>query len=171
MKKQSKFICSMIAILVGAALTLTQTSCNSDPCSGLICKNGGTCAKGICDCPAGYTGPKCDTAYSKQFVGTYPGTDAASAGSPATLDTVIITADSVNGAYAIIINAVHYGIKFNASVQNNSIAILPQSVVINSVTTDSVSNGSGTFTLPIATINYTLKGTASDTIKFTGVKQ
>lgn len=30
-----------------------------DPCEGIICINGGTCANGECNCPEGYTGSDC----------------------------------------------------------------------------------------------------------------
>jgi hypothetical protein len=32
---------------------------NPDPCVGITCLNGGTCANGLCVCPQGYTGANC----------------------------------------------------------------------------------------------------------------
>jgi hypothetical protein len=33
-----------------------------DPCDTVTCLNGGTCVDGVCHCPAGYTGNRCQTA-------------------------------------------------------------------------------------------------------------
>lgn len=67
---KNKLFNSMIAFaLMGAMLTLTN--CNKsddkdeDPCSVLVCQNGGEKIAGsdgcLCNCPAGYTGLHCET--------------------------------------------------------------------------------------------------------------
>jgi len=35
-----------------------------DPCSGVTCLNGGSCSGGVCNCPTGYTGTRCETKVS-----------------------------------------------------------------------------------------------------------
>lgn len=37
-------------------------SCQKDPCSSVVCYNGGVCVSGFCDCPPGYSGDQCQTA-------------------------------------------------------------------------------------------------------------
>jgi EGF-like domain len=39
--------------------TVIYSSCSKDPCSGVICLNGGSCAAGKCICASGYTGETC----------------------------------------------------------------------------------------------------------------
>jgi len=36
------------------------SSCNEYSCENTLCKNGGVCVDGTCDCPEGYTGSYCD---------------------------------------------------------------------------------------------------------------
>ena len=47
------------------------TSCEDDPCSDVICENGGTCVEGTCNCTDGYEGADCSTLSADKFVGTY----------------------------------------------------------------------------------------------------
>ena len=62
-------------------------SCRKDPCTGIVCKNGGNCINGICNCPASYTGSDCGTektpssvTISKIVLTNYPMTDGSGAG-------------------------------------------------------------------------------------------
>lgn len=42
------------------ALAVGFTSCkDDDPCGGISCLNGGTCANGACNCPTGFEGSDC----------------------------------------------------------------------------------------------------------------
>lgn len=52
----------------------------TNPCSGIVCKNGGSCNNGACNCVGGYTGTFCDVAPGQtvppsptQAPGTLPG--------------------------------------------------------------------------------------------------
>jgi hypothetical protein len=49
------------------------SSCETDPCTQLSCKNGSTCTEGYCRCPTGYEGAECETKISDKFVGMYIG--------------------------------------------------------------------------------------------------
>ena len=65
----------------------TISACKKDPCKGIVCKNGGTCANGDCNCPTGYTGSDCGTektpssvTISKIVLNSYPMTTTSSTG-------------------------------------------------------------------------------------------
>ena len=49
---------SLIMASVIALCTLIS-SCEKDPCEGIICENGGNCVSGMCDCPNNYEGAFC----------------------------------------------------------------------------------------------------------------
>jgi hypothetical protein len=53
--------------------TIAYTSCNSNPCKDIVCKNNGTCREGKCACPSGYEGPFCSSKVSDKFVGYFDG--------------------------------------------------------------------------------------------------
>lgn len=51
----------LVWLLLAAFAGLPWSGCKEDPCTNIICKNGGVCINGDCDCPAGYEGPDCGT--------------------------------------------------------------------------------------------------------------
>lgn len=58
MKKLSYIL--VAALLVVSTFSLvTYTSCNSDKCKDISCKNGGSCADGVCTCTGSYKGDLC----------------------------------------------------------------------------------------------------------------
>ena len=44
----------------------------SDPCAGVVCRNGGTCDAGACTCGAGFSGANCETATATPSVTALP---------------------------------------------------------------------------------------------------
>lgn len=46
-------------VLLSLCILLIINSCKKDPCEDTICQNGGLCIEGICDCPPGYSGLRC----------------------------------------------------------------------------------------------------------------
>jgi len=54
--------------VVGVGLGL---SCRRASCEDVVCLNGGTCRGGRCQCPAGFSGARCETKWSDAIVGRY----------------------------------------------------------------------------------------------------
>lgn len=51
--KKRLFLFVLLAVLLAAACK------KDDPCDGITCVNGGTCANGSCNCPTGFEGSDC----------------------------------------------------------------------------------------------------------------
>lgn len=72
MKKFQYALITALAFL-GISSAVFFSSCEVDPCSELSCKNGGNCANGHCQCPAGYEGAECEFKAADRFIGRYVG--------------------------------------------------------------------------------------------------
>lgn len=54
------------------------------PCEGVVCLNGASCSDGVCICPKGFEGNKCQIKWSDKFTGNYTAVDDCNAvGNPA----------------------------------------------------------------------------------------
>ncbi len=85
MKKQIKLVAlSTFSFL--ALIAIVFSSCEKQeqsfgpttfykPCQNVICLNGGICADGVCQCPDGFEGTKCETRSVDKFVGAYDAFD------------------------------------------------------------------------------------------------
>lgn len=62
-------ICSFLSI----ATVVTYSSCTTDSCKALKCRNGGTCADEFCRCPDGWEGTQCELFTRNKYVGKYHG--------------------------------------------------------------------------------------------------
>ncbi len=90
-----KFIKSILltaATFVAFTGVVLYSSCEKDPCSGVSCKNGGSCAMGACKCPSGFEGPTCSTQSIDRFKGVFAGYKQCNNGAQ-TIDTVFIIGD------------------------------------------------------------------------------
>lgn len=58
---------------VGLSSSVLYTSCTDDSCLKVICRNGGTCAEGLCKCPSGFEGTQCERRAADRFIGGYDG--------------------------------------------------------------------------------------------------
>lgn len=100
---------------IGIAAAVFQTSCNEDPCYGLICRNGGTCVNGYCNCVAGFEGGQCERRTVEQFVGTYHGITKINE-KPVIIDSAFVTGVGVNKVEAVVWSE---GDILNVTVENN----------------------------------------------------
>lgn len=90
MKKIKSILLASFGFLAIGGMVLSS-SCEQDPCTTLLCQNGGSCSDGLCQCPTGYEGAQCEIKTVSRFVGKYKGTTRC------THDNVLfpIVADSV----------------------------------------------------------------------------
>lgn len=61
------------------------------PCDGVICFNGASCSDGVCVCPKGFEGDKCQIKWSDKFTGSYNATDDCNIGGNPTYSVNITT--------------------------------------------------------------------------------
>lgn len=51
---------------------LLYPGCKRDACAEIACENGGICVEeGLCECPEGFSGDRCEVFDYSQFLGTY----------------------------------------------------------------------------------------------------
>ena len=68
--------CFAIALFSACGKKTSNTNSTTlQPCNNVICLNGGTCSDGLCNCPVGYEGNKCETRWSDKFIGNYQAQD------------------------------------------------------------------------------------------------
>jgi hypothetical protein len=82
------------ALFIAFTSIVLYSSCEKDPCTDITCKNGGSCANGVCKCPTGYEDPTCSTPSIARFVGVYAGYTTCNNGAEV-IDTVFIVPISV----------------------------------------------------------------------------
>jgi hypothetical protein len=91
MKKSFMKNAVFFLLVMGWSVVATLTSCKKDepkdPCSGITCLNGGTCANGACNCPPGYAGSDCSqlvtpkkVTITKIQITKFPATEVGGAG-------------------------------------------------------------------------------------------
>jgi hypothetical protein len=54
---------------------IIDSACNKNKCHNVLCLNRGVCNSGICTCPVGYEGVRCETLSRDKFLFTYNGHD------------------------------------------------------------------------------------------------
>lgn len=98
---------AMKKILVTATVMLliffavVYTSCRRDPCTKMVCYNGGVCSRGTCLCPTGFTGSLCQYTSIVYYNNTYTPVYITVNGSQATIpagESVVF--DGTPGDYA-----------------------------------------------------------------------
>lgn len=70
------FITALITVL--AFISTTYVSCKKDEtapspdkCANIVCENGGSCFKGMCSCPGGYEGDRCQVKTMARYTGNW----------------------------------------------------------------------------------------------------
>jgi hypothetical protein len=92
----------LVTIFAMVASTFAFLSCNTNPCSKVVCKNNGTCREGSCACPVGFEGPFCEAKISDKFIGFWDGYVRAYGGNgiggtaPTNVTMIIAPGDSGN---------------------------------------------------------------------------
>lgn len=76
--KHLRLILVSAFVAIASLVVISYTACNKDKCHNVMCLNKGTCDGGICECPVGYEGLRCDTLSRDKFVFTYNGGDTCS---------------------------------------------------------------------------------------------
>ncbi len=70
----SRFL-RLFSLLLAVSVLINFMGCSQakDKCEDIVCQNSGTCTNGICNCPHGYFGTKCETKVNAEFTGNYTG--------------------------------------------------------------------------------------------------
>lgn len=68
---------------------------NKEACT-LNCLNGGSCVDNSCNCSPNWSGPNCDTYFTKKIEGEYSSTDYACANTPQGLKVFDVKVDSTD---------------------------------------------------------------------------
>jgi hypothetical protein len=71
MKSTLRTIFASALVAIAGFTAVTLSSCEEDKCKGISCAYGGSCSEGICNCPAGYEGPQCETINRDRFLGIW----------------------------------------------------------------------------------------------------
>lgn len=107
-------------LTLAVLMLINSTACSpaKNNCDGVLCQNSGTCIAGVCDCPPGYLGLKCETKANAQFAGDYTGQMNCD-GSPNT-ESIPIEGSVNPNAITIHLNSLQ---SLTATVNGNAITI------------------------------------------------
>lgn len=126
--------------------TLLFVQCNK--CNDVECQNGGTCSKGLCSCPTGFTGPECNREDRAQYIGIYTVTGACASNGNS---YITIQRNETRGDRITIKNLDDKGIDVVAKANLIEITITEQTFM------DGTIEGTGKFVDDILEITYTVK--------------
>ncbi len=76
-------------------MVMSIYSCKPEVCEDVICANEGICSGGVCQCPEGYEGVRCETFSRDKFLGTYSVAEDGTLSQPANYSTNIHTTDDL----------------------------------------------------------------------------
>ena len=146
MKKIKSIVYAALTVIF---LTATLVSCNTDKCKDVVCKNGGTCLEGTCDCVAGYYGSFCDSAYSTKLVGAYTCNETCPGVTVGANWSSAVSVSSTTATNVVVTNFGNSGVSATLSVLDGTVTVNPFTVGAFNVT------GSGTYSGNVISISYT----------------
>lgn len=95
MKKLKQIVISTVVTILLTSVVILS-SCKKDACASVSCSNGGSCSSGLCICPSGYSGDRCQTAQNTLVAGTYNGQDCNGS-----TESFVIIANTGSSPYSI----------------------------------------------------------------------
>jgi hypothetical protein len=116
----------LTAFVVTAGFSaVTYTSCSEDKCKAIVCANGSACSDGICICPSGYEGPRCETVNRDRFKGIW---NVHEDGSYSDEANYPVTVENGNGITQVVIKNFnnYFSQNVNARVKGDTLYIDPQ---------------------------------------------
>lgn len=139
-----------------AVVTISLSSCKTDPCEDIVCLNGGICDSGDCVCEPGFEGDNCETEQRLAFVADYNVQDSCNLGN---FNYVIgINASSSISTELTITNFGDFGYEVTASVSSTGLEIPSQIHLGDTII------GTGVMQESTVTIDYTLITDQADTL-------
>jgi hypothetical protein len=153
-------------VFFSVAAMVFYTSCVKDPCNNLVCKNGGACVSGLCQCPAGYEDAQCGTLSILRYLGTYGGYTTCNNNSTVT-DTVNVypTTDSLRVVVIQRSNITDTLLGTVSTTSSNSMIVIPadsSSNIVKNITITLKGNQLTVFTQQI------INGNTSSNCTFVG---
>lgn len=149
---------SIFALTLIAALSLTISACETDPCKDVECGANGTCLEGDCICDVGFeldASGQCTVRSADKFVSAFNATEDCS-----TLGYVVTsTASSVQADKIILTNLGNYDcpsgdLPVEATVNGNTVELLAGPYCPTTTFTGYTFSGSGTISGDVLTISY-----------------
>lgn len=154
MKKIKSIVYAALTVIF---MTATLVSCNTDKCKDVVCKNGGTCLEGTCDCATGYYGSFCDSTYSTKLTGSYTCNETCPGVVAGANWSSIVSISSTTATNVVVTNFGNSGVSATLSVADGTVTVNPFTVGSFNVT------GSGTYSGNVISITYTLANTSGST--------
>ena len=158
----------VFALTLIAALTLTISACETDPCKDVECGVTGTCLEGDCICDVGYEldgSGQCSVRSADKFVSAFNATEDCS-----TLGYVVtVTASNVQADKIILTNLGNYDcpsgdLPVEATVNGSEVTLLAGPYCPTTGFTGYTFSGSGTVSGDVLTISYVVTYTVAGTL-------